>query len=111
MAGAGDDKIELFKFTLKICQAIGVFPAAYNQNHSPINRKNCYFLFCPVQFFISTAAYLLVGANSMIEYGMAFYPCLTTVFAIFSYSSLICQSETILNYIGNWEQFIEKSEY
>lgn len=110
MAGAGDDKIELFKFTLKICQAIGVFPAAYNQNHSPINRKNCYFLFCLVQFFISTAAYSLFEAVSTIEHVMVFYTCLTTALCLILYLIFMWQMKNILDYIGICERFIEKSK-
>lgn len=108
---AADDKIKLFKFTLKIYQHIGIYPPAYNQTPSPINRKNCFFLISLVQFFITTAAHLFVETNSIIEYGLVFFPCLNAILGFSLYSFLMWEMEAILNYIGNWEQFINKSEY
>lgn len=103
-------KIRLFSFLQKIYQNIGISPPQFNQNHNPFNLKNCLIPFCLTQFLITSAAYLLFEANSMIEYGRTSFTCTTLVFCSVIYSMLFWQMETILNYIGNCEEFIEKSE-
>lgn len=110
--GGGDGTVELFRFIQKTYQDIGIIPPRPNENHCSFNAKKWYFLFCLAQFFISAAAYLLFEANSIIEYGMVFYTCSTTVFSSVVYLILIWQRENILDFIANCEGFIqEKSEY
>lgn len=109
MTGGGT--IELFSFIQKVYQDIGIFPPKSNQSpKSHINLKNWFILFCLVQFFISTAAFLF-HANSMIEYGMVFFACTTTVLSITVYLIIVWQMKNILKYIENCERFVEKSEY
>lgn len=108
MAG---DRIKLFESTQKNFQAIGIYPTSqFNHNHSRINSKIWAFLLCLTQFFISTVAYLMFEANSMFDYGMAFFTCTATVFAFISYLILFWQIENILKYIESCERFIEKSK-
>lgn len=109
MAGGG--AIKLFKFTQKAYQGIGIYPPESNQSRSRINAKNYFFLVCQAQYFITTAAYLLFEANSMIEYGMTFFTCTTVITVIALYTILLGRMQNILNYIENCDRFIEKSEY
>lgn len=112
MAGGAGDTIKLFRFIQKTYQAIGVFPPKSNQNRSPINFKDWFFIFCEVLFFISTAAHLFFEANnSMIEYGLIFFTCTTSIFCIVTYLILFWQMKNILNFIENCERFVEKSKY
>lgn len=109
---AGGVKIQLFKLLQKICNDIGIFPPESDQKHNSINVKNCVFLFCLAQFYISSAAYLLydTNTNSMTEYGMVFFICATVALAFILYLIFYWQMSDILNYIENCEGFIKKSE-
>lgn len=108
---ASDGRIELFKFTQKTCQDIGIYPPDANRNASPLNLKNVLVLFCLGQFFISSAANFSFDASSMIEYGMAFFTCLSTSLSIITYLIIIWRLKIILNYIETCKRFIEKSKY
>lgn len=108
---AGTVRIGLFKFIQKAYQEIGISPSDANQNRKFINSKKWFIPFGLVQFFISSAAYLMIKANSMIEYGMAFYSCMTVLFYFTIYLISFWQMKNLLNYIESCEQFIEQSEY
>lgn len=108
---AGGETIKLFKFTRKAYQGIGIDPPESNRSRSAINAKNYFFFLCQVEYFITTAAYLLFEANSMIEFGMTFFTCTTVITVIALYSILLGRMKNILNYIENCNRFIAKSEY
>lgn len=111
---AGCDTIKLFKFVQKIYQFIGISPSKFKERSRRgriINAKNWFIIGCHVQYFLSTVAYLLFEANSMIEYGMVFYTCTTVPLSLVLYLILIWTMESFSNYIENCERFIEKSEY
>lgn len=111
MAG-GVGTIKLFKFTQKTYEVIGAPLPKSNQNRSCIiNSKKCFYLLSLAQFFISSAAYLLFEANSMIEYGMVFFTCLTVIVALIQYLIFLWEMKNILNFIKNCERFAAKSEY
>lgn len=102
--------MELFKFLKSTYTRIGILPAESNQNTNPINWKNCFFLLCEGQFFISSVTFLLFEANSMIEYGMASFMCLTTLLCTILYWILFWQMKHISKFIENFERFTEQSE-
>lgn len=101
-------EMKLFKFVQNTCQSIGILSFELNPNRSPINWKHDFFHFCEVQFFVSSAAFLLFEANSMIDYGMASFNCLTILLCIILYLILFWQMNNILNFIDNCERFIGK---
>lgn len=107
---AGNDKIKFFQFIQKIYQEIGIHPRRSNQKRNAINWKKWLNLFCLAQFFITSAAYLLFDAKSMIEYGMAFFTCATVVASTIIYLVLFWQMKNTLDYIERCERFVEKSE-
>lgn len=108
MTGGGNGgKIKLFRFIQTTYQTVGIIPPQPNS----INTKKWYFLLGLVQFFISTVAYLLFEANSIIEYGMVFYTCTTALFSFVVYLVLHWQMKNTLNFIESCDRFIEKSEY
>lgn len=108
---SGGDSIKLFKFIQKTYRDIGIYPPEPNQSRSPINSKNCFFLYCLAQFSLTSYAYFWFQANSMIEYGMVFYTCSTTILSIVVYLIQIWQMKKFLNFIENCERFVEKREY
>lgn len=109
---AGGDEIKLFHFIQKIYQDIGIHPSRRsNEDISRINPKKWLMLFCLVQFFITSAAYTAMEANSMIEYGITFFSCATVVASVIIYLTLFGQMENTSNYIGNCERFVQQSAY
>lgn len=106
---AGGDKIELFKFIRKTYKHIEI--SEFDQEHNLINLKHCFIILCDAQFFLSSTAYLLFKANSMIEYGMAFFICTSIVASTAVYLIFFYKVKNILNYIEKCEAFIQKSEY
>lgn len=109
MAGA-NVAIKLFGFIKKTYENIGIFRPQLSQNNKLINFKTGLILVGEAQFFTSAVAYLLFEANSIVEYGMVFFTCTSTCLSITKYLLLSWQMTNIFNYIGNCEQFIEKSE-
>lgn len=109
---AGDVyRIQLFKFSQKVCRLIGVFSSEEsNRNNHDISLKSLVFIFCFMQYCISTLVHLLFHANSMIEYGMVFFLCSSTFQSTIFYLTFFWQMNDILGYIENCERFIEKSE-
>lgn len=107
---AGGEKIELFKSIRKIYKFIGIFPAESNPNGSILNASNWLHLCCVSMSFLTTVAYLLFEATGMTEYGVAFFVSISILLAIIKYLIICWQMQNILSYIGNCEQFIEKSE-
>lgn len=104
-------RIKLFLFIQQTYQDIGVHASESDESGSDINPNRRRFVVGLGQMFITSAAYLLVEANSMFEYGRAFYTFITVLLSMILYSIMIWQMEKILNYIENCELFIEKSEY
>lgn len=106
---AGGDSIKLFQFIRKFCQTIRIVPP--DQNQYSINRMNLFNLFCLNQFLISTVAFVLFQANSMAEYGVTFF--IGSGIVAFDVYCLVvfCQFGDISKIVGNWEEFIQKSEF
>lgn len=100
--------IKLFKITQQICRNIGIFPPESNQNRTLTRFNYWAILLSLVQLFISSAAYLMLEANSLMEYGIVFYSCTTLGFCFFLYLVFIWQVEIISKYIRDFEKFIEK---
>lgn len=106
---AGDGKIELFKFIRKTYQDNGIDTSESNQG-SGTNFNKWFAISGLGQLFITSAAYLLLAADSMIEYGRVFFTCATVLFYIILNLIFIWQMKNVLNYIGNCEQFIGTSK-
>lgn len=109
--GGGGRTIKLFKFIQKSFQGIGIYPPQLNQTHNPINPTFWLNLFCHAQFFVSSTAYLLFEADSMIEYGLVFFIDATVIGCFIFYLISFWETKAIFNYIENCERFVEKSEY
>lgn len=107
---AGDKTIKLFKFTQKMYEIVGICSQYSNQERISRNVKHCLILCCLVQLLLSSAAYLWLEADSMIEYGMLSYSCTTLILGIIIYSIVVLRTEQFFNYIQNFERFIAKSK-
>lgn len=100
-------KTKLFSFIKKIYQNINNSSSRPNPHSSPINSNKRIFLFSIAQLLIPSIAYVLFEANSMFEYGLAIYSCITTIV----FSLFWRHMDNIYDYIENCERFIEQSEY
>lgn len=95
--------VKLFLFIQNFCRAIGI--------HLPYSRKNVIFLICLAQSVLSTLAFLLSEAKSVVDFGTALFFLSTLVLAMALYLILIWKMENISKFIENCEAFIETSKY
>lgn len=98
--------IKLFQFIQKFHRAIGVFPSQFNSNHL---ISKIWFI-CAAQTGLTTGAFLLFAAQSMMDYGFGFCVLITVINAIIFYSSFIWQSKNTTILFENCEKFIETSK-
>lgn len=106
----GSRTIELFKFIQKTYQDIGIYRPQSDRTRIPVNSKNWFLIFSYAEFFISSAAYLLFEANSMIEYEMTSFICLTVLLCVSLCLISFWQMRNVFHFIGNCERFIKQSE-
>lgn len=111
MASGYSDRMKLFQFTQETYRDIGIFPPKPNQNRCLAILKKWFFIFCHVQYFIPSAAFLWFEANSMIEYEMASFTCTTIAASFILYLILFWKMKNIQKHIENCERFVENSEY
>lgn len=106
MAGS----IKLFQFLQKCYQTIGIHPS--QRNHKPllINCTKWIFVICQTQLLFSTVAFFVFEAESMFEYGFGFFALIAIINGIVIYLILIWQSENIVEFIENCEDFIVESK-
>lgn len=62
-----------------------------------------------IQLFCSTTAFILFGANSVVEYAEAFFPSTTEVSSMVHFIVCLLEITNILQMIEKFEEFIEKS--
>lgn len=102
--------IKLFKFNQKYCRAVGIRVPQENQSRHRFSSLNWIYMICMIQFEITLVAYLWNEANSMGEYGAAFFPFICAGDSIFAYPITTWEYANILQFIKNCEEFIDKSE-
>lgn len=103
--------IELFKFFQKINQTIGICPAQWNQtSYLSNNLRRAIFLISGAQFMFSTAAFFVIEAKTISEYGLSFCYALSALNSIEMYLIFIWQSQNTLEFIQHSGEFIGKSE-
>lgn len=108
---AGRNSVKLFIFIQKTYEGIGIILPQSNHKLSPINYKNWLILFCLGQIFITSTESILFESNSIIDYGMLFYTCVTGAGCTVLYLIALWETKNILIFIENCEGFIEKSEH
>lgn len=102
-------KIELFQCVKKVFKLMGIKRSHPNRNCS-INLR---ILLCYVPvtlFLISSTAYMVLKANSVLEFNDSFYVNVTALLNICSISISICNMPDILNVIKKLEKTIAKSK-
>lgn len=102
--------IKLFRRIQKFYQILGIYPSQENEKIL-FNSRNLFILFFYVQLCISMAAFLILKAKTMQEYGATFFMFLTQFYVTLDFSILMWQMPNILSLITDFEEFIEKSKW
>lgn len=97
MAGA----IKFFQLFQKFHQIGGV---------RPVNYVTILFLISWIAFIFTTAAFFVLEARSILDYGFTFTVLVSYIQTSITYLIFIWQSEATSNFIEHCEKFIEKSE-
>lgn len=105
MAGGS---FQLFQFTQKYCQAIGIHVPKSNDNRSRFNSKNLVFVLCLAQYGMASVTSLVYNAKSMGEYGIVFLILIDIIDSAAAYFIIVWKLEDMLKFIGNCEGFVEK---
>lgn len=106
MAGS----IKFLQFVQNFNQISGIHPYQSNQEQLSTNSTQKFFLTGFAQFIFSTVAFLVLEAESIFNYGYAFYMLIVAINGFVIYLVFIWQSGKTLEFIGSCEKFIEKSK-
>lgn len=68
------------------------------------------FLICTAQLILTTTAFLVFEAKSMLEFGFTFYMLITEINCVVIYTIFVWQSKNTSKLIENCEVLVEKSE-
>lgn len=85
---------------------IGISP-----KRSFIDRRNIIFGISNAQFALTSLAFFVLEANSMFDYGFAFFVLIFIINPVVIYFLFVWQSSNTFKFIENCEEFIEKSTY
>lgn len=103
------NSIKLFQFSQKYCETFGI------QLPVKSNEKRCIFkairwildIFLLI-FWVTSLAFMVYDAKSMVEYGMTLFTMITITLALVIYLITIWQIEEILKFVETCESFINK---
>lgn len=89
---------------------MGIYsPVKFNEIYS-INPRNLFFTLSLTLTFISTVAYFLFQANSILDYGNSFYGSTSDLYTLTDFLVAVWKMPTILKFIELCEKFIENSK-
>lgn len=106
MAGS----IRLFQFYQECHRAIGIYQTQVFQRHLSFNWKNATVQIAFAQLLLTTIAFTVIDAKSMIDYGIAFYTFITINASEICVLIYIHQSVNTFKFIETCEEFIKKSK-
>lgn len=103
--------LKLFQFVQKIHRAVGIQPLQPNQKWWHINLRNAIFLISSIQLLVTSIAFLMLEAQSMLDYGFGFFLTLCVINTIVIYVLFIWQFGNTLEFINNCEELIQTSKF
>lgn len=106
MAGS----IKIFQLFRKCHQTIGIHPPQPNQKQPLINWIKWIFVILQSQFLFAMVAFLVFDAESMFDYGLAFFLLISIMNTIVVSLIFIWQTENTEKFIKNCEEFIAESK-
>lgn len=90
---------------------MGIKPTDANQKQSSVNWKFTIFLSFLLHQWFTAIAFLVFEAESMFDYGLAFYIFLSITNSTVISLLFLFEKENTFEFIKNCERFIEKREY
>lgn len=90
-------------------QRLGVCSPQYDQTYS-CNSRIVFVYLTIIMVFMSETAYCVFEAHSIIDYGKSFYAFTMRITVFWEFLTTIWQMSNILNLMGQYELFIEKSK-
>lgn len=104
-------RMKLFQFIRKNCyQTMGLASFETNETY-PFNLRNLFFMLFIALLGVANAAYFFFEAKTPGEYGNTFYQTISQILLLFEWGINIWQMKNVLGLIGNFEKFIEKSQF
>lgn len=101
--------MELFQFLRKMYRATGTHPLKIKQNYS-LNVRNLFYSTSLILFCISTTAYLMVDATTVIELAETYFISLTTLAVTANFFVHFWKTSNALHLIAKFEEFIDRSK-
>lgn len=101
--------IQFFQFYRKLYERVGIYPrSCSNKWFGSYNFRNSVMLLCLSMMFLVSMAYLLSQANSIQEYGQAFYVSITELTNIVCLIAIIPRTTGIFILMEEFGGFVEK---
>ena len=111
MVKSMSNTIKLFQSARVSLESMGI----YKLNQSPSiffwNSKSLAVFAFLAQICLSSMGFFLFGAETIAEYGFAFYTYVSQLFTIYIFFVLMFQMLNIIKLIGRFEEFIENGKY
>lgn len=104
------NSIKLFQFNQNFLQTVGIKFSKSNENRSKFEPMQLFLYGSLILLSMTSLAFLLYDAKSMVEYGIIFFTLLSAKFALVVYFMFIFKAEDNLKFTAICEKFIEKSE-
>lgn len=101
--------MDLFQSIRKFWQTMGIKPSDPNQVH-PFNARNLFFISSLIMICISTTAFLIFRAETLLEYGSCLYWSLSEHVMLVNILIDIWRIPIIFKMIEACERFIEMSK-
>lgn len=106
MAGS----VKLFQFFQKFQRILGIYPSQSGRKQRSMILRRTVYLIGISQLFFSTAAYLVLEADSVYQYGFGFCISITLFTCITVYLLFVWQLENTVDFIKHCEEFIATSK-
>lgn len=103
--------IKIFQFFQLCHQASGLFPFQSNQKYLSTNSTRAIVLISCIAFIFTMAAFMVLEAKTMFEYGFTFFVLISILNGVVIYLILIWKQHSTPEFIVSCERFIEKSKY
>lgn len=101
--------IRFFQFNRKLYERVGICPRP-NTWFGSYNLRNSMMLLCLSMMLMASTAFLLFQANSMQEYGAAFYVSVSELANIVCIMVTIPKMASIFSLMEKCEEFVEKGQ-
>lgn len=104
-------KMILFQLVRKYFKRMGIYLQRPNQRNSSINCITFIYFTAFAQAIISSAAFILFEAETVVEYGFTFYVLTIACVASAAISIVHWNVGNIIAFVESFEAFIEKSKF